>query len=88
MIDIKPLEIVYTNHKKKTNPRSIIPKDVYYGTTKYHTEPQWLMVAIDVVKGEERTFAMNDMLISPNQRTIRKPKTVAEQLEFEMERRQ
>ncbi|MDX5884961.1 hypothetical protein [Bacillus cereus group sp. BfR-BA-00999] len=34
---------------------------IYFGSTEYHKEPQWLMKAFDLVKNEERAFAMKDM---------------------------
>lgn len=50
--------IDYTNWKGQRSARRIVPKRIYFGTTAYHKEPQWLLVAHCRVKNEERTFAI------------------------------
>lgn len=60
-----PLEIRYRNHRGETALRRITPKGVYYGATKWHPEPQWLLSAWDHDKQEARDFALAD--INPHQ---------------------
>lgn len=53
--------IVYTNYKGKTAVRKIIPKSILFGHNEWHTEDQWLMVAYDLDKEADRTFAIKDI---------------------------
>lgn len=53
--------IVYTNYKGKTAVRKIIPKDILFGHNEWHTEDQWLMIAYDLGKEADRTFAIKDI---------------------------
>jgi len=41
--------------------RTVIPERVWFGSTEWHPEPQWLLEAFDIEKGERRSFAMADI---------------------------
>jgi hypothetical protein len=56
-----PVKIVYTNYRHQTTMRTIVPERVWFGSTEWHPEPQWLLEALDVEKGERRSFAMADI---------------------------
>ncbi len=51
----------YVNWKGVAGHREVKIIRVFFGTTEYHPEPQWLMEAWDMDKQEERIFAMKDM---------------------------
>lgn len=53
--------ILYTNYKGKTALRRVIPKSIMYSHNEWHTKDQWLMLAFDVEKNAERTFALKDV---------------------------
>lgn len=53
--------VLYTNYKGERRERCIIPIHLWYGSTEYHPEPQWLMQALDKEKQQVRDFAMKDM---------------------------
>lgn len=53
--------IIYTNYRKETAERKIIPKKIWFGSTEWHPEEQWLLEALDVAKNEDRNFAMKDI---------------------------
>lgn len=53
--------IAYTNYKGISSVRRIIPKNIYFGSSKWHPEPQWLLEAFDLNKKAERHFAMTDI---------------------------
>lgn len=53
--------IGYTNYKGVSSVRSIIPKEIYFGSNKWHKKPQWLLKAFDVDKNADRHFAMADI---------------------------
>lgn len=54
--------IDYTNHRGERAERTIVPRVVWFGMTRWHPDiPQWLLDAIDVDKQEDRTFAMKDI---------------------------
>lgn len=55
------VEILYTNYRGETARRRIVPGELRYGSTEFHPEPQWLLDALDVEKGVQRTFAMRDV---------------------------
>ena len=57
----KTVEIVYTNWKGITALRHIIPKGIFFGSTEWHTEEQWLLNAFDVDKQADRAFALKDI---------------------------
>lgn len=55
------IKIVYTNYRGETAIRQIIPKRIWFGSTDWHPEPQWLLDAYDMDKEAERTFAVLDI---------------------------
>lgn len=57
---IKPLVITYRNYNGIISMRRIIPITTYFGCTKWHPEPQWMMRAFDLDKQAERDFALKD----------------------------
>ncbi|WP_210246253.1 hypothetical protein [Aureimonas fodinaquatilis] len=52
--------LTYTNWRGETDARSIVPITVWFGSTDWHPEPQWLLKAFDVAKEAERDFALKD----------------------------
>ena len=55
------IKVLYTNWKGETRTREIIPTgSVRWDRTAFHLEPQWLLQAMDVEKGEMRDFALRD----------------------------
>lgn len=57
----KQIKILYTNWRKETSIRTIIPKELIFSSNEWHKEKQWLMIAHDVEKNAERTFACKDI---------------------------
>lgn len=55
------IEFEYTNWVGRKSLRQAIPISVRFGTSEWHPEPQWLMLAHDLDKCENREFAMADM---------------------------
>jgi len=53
----QPLSIIYTNWRGETAERTILPLRMWFGSTEWHPEPQWLLTAIDTEKNAERDFA-------------------------------
>lgn len=51
----------YTNHRGVTTRRSFTPSNIFWGSTEWHREPQWIMHAYDQEKKAWRDFAMKDM---------------------------
>lgn len=67
-----PCHIVeYTNYRGETALRSIIPIRLWWGTTEWHPEEQWILTAWDAEKGTVRDFAWQDM------RPVQNPATSA-----------
>lgn len=51
----------YKNYKGEEGYRRVRPVSIRFGTSDYHKEPQWLMLADDLVNNKRREFAMKDM---------------------------
>jgi predicted DNA-binding transcriptional regulator YafY len=60
--NIQPLVFEYTNWEGKTANRKVKPLEIWYGKTQWHPTEQWLLRAIDLEKGEERNFAVVDII--------------------------
>jgi hypothetical protein len=68
VIDARPLPeerqavtILYRNHRSETARGRIQPLCIWFGSTEYHREGQWLLKARDLDKGVERDFALRDI---------------------------
>ena len=57
----KEISIIYTNYKGKTALRKIVPKEIIFSSNEWHKEEQWLLIAFDINKKADRTFAMKDI---------------------------
>jgi hypothetical protein len=57
----EPVWIDYTNYRGERAWRRIREVRRYWGSTEYHPEHQELMDAIDLERGVEWTFAVNDI---------------------------
>ena len=55
------IEFDYLNWRGETGHRRVEVSHAWYGATKWHPEPGWLLTAIDMEKREQREFAMRDM---------------------------
>lgn len=56
----EPLELPYKNWRGEISTRKIQPIRIEFGATEWHPEPQWLLVARDIEKNAERSFALRD----------------------------
>lgn len=57
----KRVTVEYTNYKGETRLREIRPERLWFGSTEYHPEKQWLLDVFDEEKQERRTYAMKDI---------------------------
>ena len=57
----KIVEILYTNYKGETYRRKILPEKIWFGSTQWHPQNQWLLDAHDIEKNAVRNFAMKDI---------------------------
>jgi len=57
-----PIKVKYKNWKNEITIRTIIPQNIYYGSTKFHKTEQWLMDVWDIEKDALRTYAMMDII--------------------------
>lgn len=48
----------YVNHEGARGTRNVVPRRMYFGSTPYHPERQWLLEAWDVDKRAYRVFAL------------------------------
>lgn len=61
----EPLTFAYRNWRGEVGTRHVRPISVRYGSTEWHPEPQWLLLAHDLDKDAEREFAMRDIGAAP-----------------------
>lgn len=59
--DAPHLQFDYINHRGEAGARRVVPIAIRFGVSDWHTDPQWLMEALDLDKGAPREFAMRDM---------------------------
>lgn len=50
----------YTNYKGVTAVRTVRPLEVWHGGTEWHPEIGWMLTALDLGKGETRSFRLTD----------------------------
>lgn len=63
LIKAKPLKFQYKNWKGVIADREVLPIDHIYTTSKWHgPEAQWFLQATDIEKGEQRLFAVRDII--------------------------
>lgn len=55
-------KVKYKNWQDEIGVRTIIPLEVHYGHTEFHTKDQWLLDVWDVEKDAQRTYALIDIL--------------------------
>lgn len=55
------VKIIYTNWRGETAERTIVPIKIWFGSTEWHKEEQWLLRALDTEKQAERDFAIKDI---------------------------
>jgi hypothetical protein len=51
----------YTNYEGKRGVRRIRPLSIIWGSNEWHREDQWLLLARDIDKNADRTFALKDI---------------------------
>lgn len=59
--DSKAIQILYRNHRGEIAIRKIIPREIIFGSTEWHQENQWLLVAFDFARNADRSFALKDI---------------------------
>ena len=57
----KQVFILYTNYRGETRIRRIIPIALEFCATEWHPEEQWILLAYDLDKKAERSFACKDI---------------------------
>lgn len=58
---MRAVRIDYTNWKGERSIRLVEPIRIVFEENQYHKPAQWLLVAIDLNKGVERSFALKDI---------------------------
>lgn len=58
---MKAAFIDYTNHRGKRSIRRVLPLRIEWGANDWHPEKQWLLIAFDLDRDGERSFAMKDI---------------------------
>lgn len=59
--DAQKINILYTNYRGETAVRTVVPIKIWFGATDWHPEAQWLLDAVDLEKGANRSFAVKDI---------------------------
>ncbi len=56
-----PIKVLYTNWRGETAERLIVPMKIYFGSTEYYKEEQWLLQVWDVERGAQRVYALKEI---------------------------
>lgn len=57
----KAIKVRYKNWRGEVANRTIIPQELYWGTTEYHPQEQWLLKVWDVDRNAERVYALQEI---------------------------
>ncbi len=52
------ITFIYTNHRGETRARRVLPLSIWFGSTEWYPEPQWLLRARCLDHDAERDFAL------------------------------
>lgn len=55
------MKVVYTNHRGERRERDIDPVTLYWGSTEFHPDPQWMLEVYDHGKKTRRDYALKDI---------------------------
>lgn len=61
-VDKKAITFSYKNWRGETSRRTVRPMELWFGSSEWHPQEQWFLHAMDLEKGEERDFALVDIL--------------------------
>ena len=56
------LQFQYKNWLGKVSIRTVIPYEIWFGSTEFHKKEQYLLRAFDMDKKAERNFALKDVI--------------------------
>lgn len=56
------VEFGYRNRRGEGVRRRVRPIALWFGATRWHPEPQWLLRAVDLERGVPRDFALADIV--------------------------
>lgn len=59
-----PLTFSYKNWRGESATRRVRPLRMWFGSTEWHSEPQWFLEALDIDKNQVRDFALVDISFS------------------------
>jgi len=59
------IKVIYKNWRREKGIRYILPIRIFYGSTEWHPEEQWLIEVYDLDKKAKRDYALNDWRGSP-----------------------
>ena len=57
-MDLSLVQFDYVNYKGEAELRTVKPIRIWFGSTGFHPEAQWLLEAFDLDRRETRDFAM------------------------------
>ncbi len=71
---VPPLAFHYRNHRGELATRHVVPdreKPLWFGSTEWHQEPQWLLRGYDLYRQAVRDYALNDVAFGDPKRIPR-----------------
>lgn len=57
----QPINMRYKNWRGEVAVRTVIPQRIYWGSTEWHPNEQWLLEVLEVDKQVTRVFAVADI---------------------------
>ena len=78
MTQLKPISIVYKTLRGEIGTQTIVPKNIWFGSTEWHQNEQWFLKAYVLDQQEEQDFAMCDIIkydndLEPIQKSANQP---------------
>lgn len=61
-LEYQAVTVRYRNHRGEVSWRRIVPISIWYGSTDWHKEPQWLLCCVDIEKNVNRDFAIANIM--------------------------
>lgn len=60
-MSVRAVVFVYTNHRGERAERHVTPVSIWFGSTEWHPQPQWLLKGYDHDRMGARDFALKDV---------------------------
>lgn len=57
----RAIRMLYENYRGETSIRHVIPRRIWFGSTEWHPEDQWLLEGYDLDRQEMRSYSLKEI---------------------------